>query len=318
MTSNTSSSVSEFVLQCEIKPEQRSFAVSILTLIYFVTLFGNLLVTLIIRMNRHLQTPMYIYIGTLAVVDLLNSTNIIPKMVAVLLDSVTISYGPCLLQMYLMIYLGIVESLLFVCMACDRYTAVLHPLRYSSLITNKIVWLSLTLSNVISVVGLTPVMVFITELVFCKSNVLPYCFCDYITIIHVSCTQNPKYFTVLAASASLFGYFPLAIILFSYLRIAQAALNISSVDGRSKVLSTCLTHLLVMSLFYLPLIIPYILTGSGVNLLSREAYNIMVVISTVVPPMMNPIIYSFRNREIKSTIYKTVNGVLAFFTSSSR
>ncbi|KAG2460455.1 OR1E2 protein, partial [Polypterus senegalus] len=302
MSSNTSSSVLEFVLECEIKPEQRSFAISTLSLIYFVTLFGNLMVILIIRMNHHLQTPMYLYIGTLAVVDLLNSTNIIPKMVAVLLDSVTVPYGLCLLQMHLVIYLEMVESLLFVYMACDRYAAVLYPLRYPSLITNKIVWLSLTMSSIISALGLTPAMVFISELVFCQSNVLPYCFCDYGTIISVACIDNPKYFTLLATATSLFGFFPVAVILFSYLRIAQAALNISSVDGKSKVLSTCLTHLLVMSLFYLPLMISYILTGSGVNL-SKEVYNILVVIANVVPPMMNPIIYSFRNREIKSTIY---------------
>ncbi|KAG2457090.1 OR1E1 protein, partial [Polypterus senegalus] len=316
MRGNTSRSVSEFVLQCEIRPEQRNFAVSALSLIYFVTLFGNVMVISIIRMNRHLQTPMYLYIGTLAVVDLLNSTNLIPKMVAVLLDSVVIPFGPCLLQVYMLFHLEIVESLLFVLMACDRYVAVLHPLRYPSIITNKVVWLSLTLCNIISGLAVTPSIVFITELNFCQSNALPYCFCDYATILRIACIDNPKYFALLVTSTSLFGFFPGAIILFSYLRIAQAALTISSVDGKSKVLSTCLTHLLVMSLFYIPLMISYILTGSGVNL-SMEAYNILVVIANVVPPMMNPMIYSFRNREIKTTIYNLLKTIRTSPTSAS-
>ncbi|XP_051781882.1 olfactory receptor 1E1-like [Erpetoichthys calabaricus] len=303
MMSNTTASVTEFILHCEIRYEQRNFTVSILSFVYLMTLLGNFLVILVIRMNHHLQTPMYLYISTLAVIDLANSTNIIPKMVAVLLGSAVAPYGPCLLQMYFVFYLEVVEALLFVFMACDRYVAVLYPLQYPSLVTNKIVWISVFLSNVVSAIVLTPYMVFVTELHFCVTNILPYCFCDYATMVHISCTDNPKYLAILSTTTIMFGVFPVALILFSYFRIAQAALKITSIDGKRKVLSTCLTHLVVMGLFYLPLMISYILPGIGVKL-SMDAYNILVIVANVVPPMMNPIIYSFRNTEIKNSIQK--------------
>ncbi|XP_051781877.1 olfactory receptor 8H1-like [Erpetoichthys calabaricus] len=318
MANNTTSFVSEFVLQCEIKPELKNLVATLLSLIYFVTLFGNFVVILVIRMNHQLQTPMYLCIGALAVLDLINSTNVVPTMVGVLLNFVNVPRVPCFMQMFMICYLEVLESLLFAFMACDRYIAVLYPLQYPSLVTNKIVCLTLLLFIISTGLCYVPInMVFVNDLSFCETNVLHYCFCEYGSVLNISCYQNPLFLTFLAITTSLFAVLPVAIILFSYFRIAHAALNISSANGKSKVLSTCLTHLLVMLLFYIPIIISYILTGVNVSL-SREAYNIMVVISTVVPPMMNPIIYSFRNREIKSTIYKTVNGVLAFFTSSSR
>ncbi|XP_051782667.1 olfactory receptor 1M1-like [Erpetoichthys calabaricus] len=306
--SNVTFSVSEFVLNCAIRYEQRSFTISLLSIIYLVSLCGNLLVFLVIRMNHQLQTPMYLYISTLAVLDMFNSTNIIPKMMAVLLDSAVIPYGPCLLQMYMVFHLELVESLVLVFMACDRYVAVLHPLRYPSLITNKMVLISVFLSNIFGVLILTPYVVFATELHFCITNVLPYCFCDYATMVQVSCTNNAKYLIILSTTTIMFAIVPVALILFSYLSIAKAALKISSVEGKRKIFSTCLTHLLVMGLFYLPLMVSYILPGVGVKL-SLEVYNTLVIVANVVPPMMNPIIYSFRNTEIKITMYRLFTGM---------
>uniref|UniRef100_A0A8C4SX63 Olfactory receptor n=1 Tax=Erpetoichthys calabaricus TaxID=27687 RepID=A0A8C4SX63_ERPCA len=313
MTHNTSSSASEFLLQCEIQPAQRNFVVLVLSVIYCVTLFGNLLVILVIRMNHHLQTPMYLYI---AVVDIFNSTNIIPKMLAVLLDSAVIPYGPCLLQMYMVFHLEMVESLVLVFMAYDRYVAVLHPLRYPSLITNKMVLISIFVSNVVGVLILTPFVVVATELRFCITNVLPYCFCDYATMVQVSCTNSAKYLVILSTTTIMSATAAVALILFSYLSIAKAALKISSVEGKRKIFSTCLTHLLVMGLFYLPLMVSYILPGVGVKL-SLEVSNTLVIMASVVPPMMNPIIYSFRNTEIKISIYRLFTGMRTSSLSNS-
>uniref|UniRef100_A0A8C4STA8 Olfactory receptor n=1 Tax=Erpetoichthys calabaricus TaxID=27687 RepID=A0A8C4STA8_ERPCA len=362
---HTSLAVSEFVLKCEMDAQQKSYTTPVLTMVYLVTLFGNFLVILVIKMNHHLQTPMYLYIAALATLDLLNSTsiaptiiaalldvspvqsglclfqmilvlyleaveslllalmacdryvaivhplrysslvtnktvwvalmllniipaifmlpfivfvtdtNLIPKMLAVLLDSPEIASGPCILQMFLVLHLEAVESLLFALMACDRYVAVVHPLRYPSLITNKIVWVGVFISNVVGTLALVPYLVFVHELPFCRTRVLPYCFCDYATMVNIACTEE----------------------------IAYAALSISSIDGKKKVFSTLGTHLLVVGLFYLPLLISYMLPGIGIKL-STEAYNTMVIVSNVVPPMMNPLIYSFRNKEIKGSIQR--------------
>uniref|UniRef100_A0A8C4SUQ1 G-protein coupled receptors family 1 profile domain-containing protein n=1 Tax=Erpetoichthys calabaricus TaxID=27687 RepID=A0A8C4SUQ1_ERPCA len=224
--------------------------VYIFIFIYIVTLVGNLLVILVITMNRHLQSPMYLYIGTLAVIDLMNSTILIPELVAVLLNFSVILYGLCILQ----IYLEAAVTFLFALMACDRYIAVLYPLRYPSLVTNKTVWIAV----------------------------------------------------LLLTTAPLFSLLPLGLIILSYVKIARAALKISSIDGKRKVFSTCATHLIVVGMFYLPLLILNVLPGSGVKL-STETSNILVIIAHAIPPMMNPFIYSFRNSEIKSSIFKMLS-----------
>ncbi|XP_028646228.1 olfactory receptor 1-like [Erpetoichthys calabaricus] len=224
-------------------------------------------------------------------------------MALLLFDTSPVPYGACLVQMFLVFHLEIVESLLFTLMACDRYIAVIYPFRYPQLVTGRTVWAGILLSNIISGMAMTVYMIFVTELSFCHTNVLPYCFCDYATMVLVSCTENAKYLSLLSTTATTFGIGPLTIIFFSYSKIAHAALKISSAEGKKKVFNVLITHLLVVLLFYLPLMTAFILPGIGVKL-SAEAYNTLVMVATIVPPMINPIIYSFRNKEIKNGIKK--------------
>ncbi|KAG2457356.1 OLF1 protein, partial [Polypterus senegalus] len=299
----TSVSVSEFVLHCTVNSQKKSYTIAILIVVYLVTLFGNTLVILVIVMNPQLQKPMFVTIAALAVIDLLGSTNIIPQLIAILSGWVTVPYGPCLLQLLLVLYLAEAESYLLVFMACDRYVAVLHPLRYSTLITKRILWAIGLLLNVVPVAFALTGLIFITELSFCSTNIINYCFCDYASLFKIACNENPKYFDILSAISFLFGFCPLAFILLSYARIAYAALKISSSDGRKKTLNTLTTHLLVVGLTNIPLLIYTMLTGIGVKL-SDEANNSLIIVATIVPPMLNPIIYSFRNKEIRSSIQK--------------
>ncbi|XP_039602068.1 olfactory receptor 10A5-like [Polypterus senegalus] len=256
----------DFVLNCMVATEKKTFTIATLALIYLITLFGNLLVILVILINHQLQTPMFFCIGALAAIDLANSSNLIPKMLSLLIFNYTVvSSGFCLLQMVLVFHLEVIETLLLGLMAYDRYVAVLYPLRYPSIITNRTVFIFLVVFN------------------------------------------DPKYLIILSITAAVLGIGPLVLILFSYTRIAYAALKISSSEGKNKVFSTCLTHLLVVGLFYCPLLLSYVLPGAGVKL-STEAYNTMVIVGNIIPPMLNPIIYSFRNKEIKNSIYKLFMG----------
>ncbi|KAG2456528.1 O1073 protein, partial [Polypterus senegalus] len=296
--------VSEFVLHCEVTSQIRIFTVVALAIIYLMTIVGNILVLLAVILEHQLQTPMFVFIATLAVIDLLNNTNLIPKMMALLLfDTSPVPYGTCVLQMFVVFHLEIVESFLLALMACDRYVAVIYPLRYPQLVNGRTVWAGILLCNVLSGMPMTVYMIFVTELSFCRTNVLPYCFCDYGTMVHISCNENAKYLGFLSTSATTLGFGTLVIILFSYGKIAHAALKISSSEGKGKVLDVVITHLLVVLLFYLPLLTALILPGIGVKL-STEAYNALIIISTIVPPMINPIIYSFRNMEMKNAIKK--------------
>ncbi|XP_051781897.1 olfactory receptor 1-like [Erpetoichthys calabaricus] len=309
MTNNTVT-VTEFVLHCAIDTQQDKKMVYIFIFIYIVTIFGNLSVILVIKMNRNLQTPMYLYISTLAVIDLMNSTTLIPKLVAVMLDFPATLFGLCVLQMFLMGYLEVSVTFLFALMACDRYVAIVYPLRYPSIVTNQAAGITVLLLSFISTIVLLPYLFLVAELSFCRSNVLPYCFCDYVTMVRVSCNDDPKYLITLSTMVTLGSVGPLALIIFSYVKIAQTALKISSNDGKRKVYSTCVTHLMVVCLFYFPLLISYVLPGVGVKL-STESTNMLVIIAHIIPSMMNPIIYSFRNNEIKNSIYKMFRDVLS-------
>ncbi|XP_051781892.1 olfactory receptor 24-like isoform X2 [Erpetoichthys calabaricus] len=299
----TSVSVSEFVLHCTVDSEKKSYTIAILIMVYLVTLIGNFLVVLVIAMNPQLQKPMYVGIATLAVIDLVASTNIIPKLIAILSGGAAVPYGPCLLQLLIVLYLGGAQSYLLAFMACDRYVAVVYPLRYSTLVTKRIVWVAATLLNIIPAAFILTFLIFITELSFCNTNILNYCFCDYLAMVSVACNQNPKYFVILSAASIVFGFCPLAFILLSYARIAYAALKIPSTDGKKKTLNTVTTHLLVVALSNIPILISTMLNGIGVTL-STEASNAMVIVAITVPPMFNPLIYSFRNKEIRGSIKK--------------
>ncbi|KAG2457359.1 OR1E1 protein, partial [Polypterus senegalus] len=299
----TSVSISEFVLLCTIDAQKKSYTVAILIMVYLVTLFGNILVILVIAMNPQLQKPMYVGIATLAVIDLVGSTNIIPQLIAILSGWAAVPYGPCLLQLLLVLYLAGAESFLLVLMACDRYVAVVHPLRYSTLVTRRAVWAAGLFLNIFPAAFVLIEWIFITELSFCNTNIINYCFCVYSSLVKIACNENPKYLDILSAASFVFGICPFAFILLSYVRIAYAALKISSNEGKKKTLNTLTTHLLVVGLSNIPLLFYTMLTRIGVRL-NTEANNTMIIVAIIVPPMFNPIIYSFRNKEMRSSIQK--------------
>ncbi|KAG2456383.1 OR1E5 protein, partial [Polypterus senegalus] len=300
---NTTISVSEFILQCAIESNQKTITISVLTFIYCLSMFGNLLVIVIIILNPQLHAPMYICIGMLAVIDLANGSILIPKMLSILLlSSPVVPYGACVLQMFLFFHVEEMESFLLAFMAFDRYIAVIYPLRYPSAITNKKILIGVSVLNILAIIFRLHILVFVSELSFCRTNILPFCFCDYSTMVHVSCSEDPKYLIPLSAALVVYGVFPVIFILISYTRIAIEALRVSSVGGKSKVFSTCVTHLLVVGLFYIPLSLFYILPGAGVTI-TTETYNVMFILGNAMPSMMNPVIYSFRNKEINKSIH---------------
>uniref|UniRef100_A0A8C4SU73 Olfactory receptor n=1 Tax=Erpetoichthys calabaricus TaxID=27687 RepID=A0A8C4SU73_ERPCA len=299
---NATISVSEFILQCAIESNQKTVTICVLSFIYCLSMFGNLLVIVIIILNPQLHAPMYICIGTLAVIDLANGSILIPKMLSVLLlGSPVVPYAACVLQMFL--FLHEMESLLLALMAFDRYIAVVYPLQYPLAITNKKVVISLLVLNIFAICFKLHIPVFASELSFCHTNILPFCFCDYTTLVQVSCTDDPKYLIPMITGAVVYGVSPLILILLSYSRIAIEALRVTSAGGKSKVFSTCVTHLLVVGLFHIPLAFFYILPGAGVTI-TRETYNVIFILGNAVPSMLNPIIYSFRNQEINKSIHK--------------
>uniref|UniRef100_A0A8C4ST75 G-protein coupled receptors family 1 profile domain-containing protein n=1 Tax=Erpetoichthys calabaricus TaxID=27687 RepID=A0A8C4ST75_ERPCA len=297
---NITVAVSEFLLDCAIIPGQRSLTVAALILVYVVSIIGNVLVIIVVKINQQLHSPMYIFIGTLAIIDLANSTIIIPKMLAIIqFDYTVISYEACLAQMFGIINLEQIVALLLALMAVDRYIAVVYPLRYPSIVTRNLVVVVISVLPVFSIVLHISYLVYTTELSFCHTNVLPYCLCDYATLVHASCNEDPKYLSLLSIMVMVLGI----LVLFSYVIIFHVALKIKSGNRNNKVISTCVSHLLVVLLFYIPPLASYVLPQSGLQVTS-EKYNLISILSNVIPPMLNPMIYSFKNKDIQGSVYR--------------
>ncbi|XP_039601983.1 olfactory receptor 13G1-like [Polypterus senegalus] len=292
--------VSEFVLHCEVTSQIRSFTVVALAIIYLVTLVGNTLVLLVIILNHQLHTPMFVLIAILAVIDLLNNTNLIPKMMALLLfDTSPVPYGACVLQILKKKSTAMHNTTIFASeflLHCE----ITSEIRSFTVVTLAIIYL-VTLFDLLHNTNLIPKMM---GLLLFNNPPVPFgaCLIQMFLVFHLELVEAVL-FTLMACDRYIAVIHPLR---YPQL-IAYAALKISSSEGKGKVFDVLITHLLVVLLFYLPLLTAFILPGLGVKL-STEAYNALIIVATIVPPMINPIIYSFRNKEMKNAIKKLFMG----------
>ncbi|XP_028646117.2 olfactory receptor 8H1-like [Erpetoichthys calabaricus] len=303
---DTNTSVSNFVLSCLKEIEEKELAGAIFIIIYLVTIFGNTMVIVIIITDHQLQRPMFLCITVLSLIDLTCSTTIVLKILAILLfNNNLISHSGCLAQMFILHHMEALEIFLLTLMAFDRYVAINDPLRYPAVITNKVILASIAGINVLGVILVMVYMFFAETFNFCSTNILPYCFCDFTAMLRTACLEDTRYIIYTSTLSAIFIVFTFLLIVFSYAKIILLALKMSSADGKKKALSTCVTHLSVVGLFYFPLIFIYVVPTSRQPASSTVASS-MIMVSTIMPPMLNPLIYSLRNKEIKQSIQKAV------------
>ncbi|KAM4038627.1 olfactory receptor 10A7-like [Anomaloglossus baeobatrachus] len=272
-----------------------------LLVIYCVTVCGNLLIILVVSTSRSLHSPMYFFLTQLSLSDILLTTTIVPNMLRVMLnDGSSVSFIGCLTQFYFFSASDALECLLLTVMSYDRYQAICHPLRYTSVI-NLTFCLRVVLFFWLIVLG-TVLMIFLTlsSLDFCGPNIIDHFFCDLEPLLELSCSDTLIMKMESLALAILFAIFPLTIIIVSYVYIIFTILKIPSVTGRQKTFSTCSAHLTVVSLFYGSLIIIYAFPRQ------QNAKTLLSLFYTVVTPLLNPIIYSLSNRDIKQALKKLV------------
>ncbi|MBN3292092.1 O10G6 protein, partial [Polypterus senegalus] len=312
---NNTNIASEFILSCLKEIEQKELIGVIFIVIYIITLFGNITVIVIVVMDQQLQRPMYLCIVVLSVIDLTCSTSIVLKILAILLfKNARIPYSMCVLQMFILHQMEILEIFLLTLMAFDRYVAVTNPLRYASIITNKTILISIAILNVIGLTLVTLFQYFAASFHFCSTNILPYCFCDFTAMLRIACFQDDRYIIVSSTVSAVCIIFTFLLILLSYFRIIQVALKTAKADGRMKAVSTCFTHLLIVGLFYIPLFFSYVIPASR-QISSSTVTSSMIMVSTIIPPLLNPLIYSLRNNEIKQSMQKIITRkALAGFT----
>ncbi|XP_028372447.1 olfactory receptor 1J4-like [Phyllostomus discolor] len=309
MSRNNQSSMSEFLLLgLPIRPEQQGVFFTLFLGMYLTTVLGNLLIILLIRLDSRLHTPMYFFLSHLAFSDFSLSSVTVPKM---LMDMHTqqqsIPYVGCISQLYFFILFGGLDNFLLAVMAYDRYVAICHPLHYTTIMREGLRTLLVAASWIISCGSALLHTLLLVRLSFCANNVITHFFCDLTVLLKLSCSDISLNELVIFTEGGMLSFLPLAIVLGSYIRIGTIILKAPSTKRLLKAFSTCGSHLFVVSLYYG--------TFAGVYFLSSSWDSKDVIASVmymVVTPMLNPFIYSLRNRDIKQALEMFVNRVNLF------
>ncbi|XP_010867596.4 olfactory receptor 1500-like [Esox lucius] len=306
MSNENQSFVTEFVIVGfpGLQPEFYGLISAVLFLVYFCTLIGNAAVLILFATHNILHKPMYFIIVNLVVSDLLFSTTTLPKIIArYWFQAGVVSFFGCFLQMYLVHYCGTVTSFLLLIMALDRYVAICYPLRYTMIITNSTIHI---LNFTVWVIG-HPSCLFVVitayPLPYCTSNKIMQCFCDHTSITKLACTDMTPYIFPIFVVAMMILLVPLTFIIFSYCSIIVAVHKIASTEGRVKTLSTCSGQLLVIALYFLPRSFVYLCNNIGIKFNTDVRIGIIMLYS-LLPPMINPLIYCLRTEEIKQILIK--------------
>ncbi|XP_005405612.1 PREDICTED: olfactory receptor 18-like [Chinchilla lanigera] len=269
---------------------------------YLVTVLGNLLIFLIIISDSHLHTPMYFFLSNLSLADVCFISTTVPKLIVdIQTQSRVISYEGCLTQMSLFIISGCFDDMLLTVMAYDRFVAICHPLQYH-VIVNPHLCACLVLVSFLFSLFYSQLHNFIAlHFVYFKNVEIANFFCEPSQIINLACSDSVTKYIVMYFFGSISAFLSLLGIFFSYYKIIFSILRVSSSGAKYKAFSTCGSHLSVVCLFYGTAIGVYLHSA-----LSHSPRNSAVasVLYTVVTPMLNPFIYSFRNRDIKSALWR--------------
>nr|XP_051692225.1 olfactory receptor 1F1-like [Oryctolagus cuniculus] len=299
------SSVSEFLLLgLSRQPQQQRLLFALFLSMYLATVLGNLLIVLAIGTDSRLHTPMYFFLSNLSFVDVCFSSTTVPKMLANhALGSQAISYSGCLTQMYFLFMFVDMDNFLLAVMAYDRFVAVCHPLHYTTRMTRQLCVLLVVGSWVIANLNSLLHTLLMARLSFCGDNAIPHFFCDVTPLLKLSCSDTQLNEAMILTEGALVMIAPFVCILASYAHITCAVLRVPSTRGRWKAFSTCGSHLAVVSLFYGTIIAVYFSPSSSH---SAEKDTAATVLYTVVTPMLNPFIYSLRNRDLKAALRRAV------------
>uniref|UniRef100_A0A8D0S339 Olfactory receptor n=1 Tax=Sus scrofa TaxID=9823 RepID=A0A8D0S339_PIG len=297
MTRDNQSSVYEFLLLgLPIQPEQQGMFFALFLGMYLTTVLGNLLIILLIKLDPHLHTPMYFFLSHLALTDVSFSSVTVPKMLMNMqTQDQSIPYAGCVTQTYFFLFFACIDNFLLAVMAYDRYVAICHPLRYIIIMREELCICLLAGSWLLSCAYALTHTLLLAQLSFCADSVIPHFFCDLAALLKLSCSDTSLNELVILTEGAAVVIFPLSCILVSYGHIGVSILRVPSTKGICKALSTCGSHLFVVSLFYGTIMSLYLSSSSGQ---SHEKNIISSMMYTVVTPMLNPFIYSLRNRDI--------------------
>ncbi|XP_052053135.1 olfactory receptor 1361-like [Apodemus sylvaticus] len=304
MDVNNQTTVTEFILLgLTGQSEKEEVVFGMFLWMYLVTISGNLLIILAIICDSHLHTPMYFFLANLSSVDISAPSVIVPKaLVNHVLGSKSISYMGCMIQIYFFITFSNMDGFLLSVMAYDRYVAICHPLHYTMMMRPRLCVLLVAISWAITNLHALLHTLLMVRLTFCSHNAVHHFFCDPYPILKLSCSDTFINDLMVFTIGGLVFLTPFTCIIVSYAYIFSKVLKLKSAHGIRKALSTCGSHLTVVSLFYGAILGIYMHPSSTYSIQDTVA----TVIFTVVTPMVNPFIYSLRNRDIKGALRKII------------
>ncbi|XP_053254990.1 olfactory receptor 1019-like isoform X1 [Podarcis raffonei] len=298
-------SVTEFIFVGFMDHPELQIPLFVLFLgIYITTLVGNFGMIILIQIDARLQTPMYFFLSNLSLVDVGYSTVIAPKMLMTFVsENRTIPFIECAVQFYFFCIFVTNECCLLGVMAYDRFVAICNPLLYHTAMSKRLCISLVILSYITGFVNSTAQTIFIFSLSFCGSNVINHFFCDIPPILKLSCSDIHSTDIVHFTLSTIVVMSTILIVLVSYVSIVTTILKINSAEGRRKAFSTCASHIMAVTIFYGTLIFMYLRPTSGYTM---DQDKIISVFYTLVIPMLNPLIYSLRNKEVKEAVKRAI------------
>lgn len=303
MGQRNSTSLHDFILLGFSDHPKLEMALSgVVATFYLITLVGNTTIILASLLDSHLHTPMYFFLRNLSFLDLCFTTSIVPQMLVNLWGPhKTISYGGCVIQLYVYMWLGSIECLLLAVMSYDRFTAICKPLHYLVIMNPHLclkmiimVW-SISLANSVVLCTLT------LNLPRCGNNLLDHFLCELPAMLKIACIDTTAVELSVFALGIAIVLTPLILILISYGYIAKAVLRMKSTAGQRKAINTCGSHLTVVSIFYGAIIYLYLQPG---NSASKDQGKFLTLFYTIITPSLNPLIYTLRNKDMKEALKK--------------
>lgn len=305
MSETNKSFITEFVIVGfpGLDPHYYGMVSALLFIVYLAILAGNTAFLVVFATEQGLHKPMYFIILNLVLSDILFSTTTLPKIIAKYwFKAGTISFTGCFVQMFFVHYFGSANSFILLIMSIDRYVAICFPLRYPVIIKNSNVLILSITAWLVASTGCLMTVIRAYPLPYCSSNTIIHCFCDHISITTLACTDRTPYAIPALISAMVVLLVPLAFIIFSYLSIIVAVLRISSTKARVKTFSTCSGQLTIIALYYIPRIFVYMSSSVFGIKFNTDLRLTIILLYSLSPPMLNPLIYFLRTEEIKKIL----------------
>ncbi|XP_072281422.1 olfactory receptor 1E16-like [Pyxicephalus adspersus] len=292
-------------------PEQHKIFSFIIAAIYTTTVLGNLSVFCIIQVDSRLQSPMYFFLACLSLLDVCYSTVTLPAMLAnAITGNRKISFNRCLTQLYFFICFGGTECLFLAVMAYDRYVAICNPLHYTTTMNGKVCSYFVAASGLSGSINAAFHTMMTWKLTFCGDQDIKHYFCDVLPLLEAACSDIQDSRVLLHVVTVFIGMTPFILVTNSYIRIISAILKIRSTTGRQKVFSTCSSHLIVVTVFYSTAIFNYNGPNSGDSFVFVRVASLLY---SIVPPLLNPIVYCLRNIEVKRAFRDGFSKLYVFF-----